>query len=118
MNKLCTWLSMAVVVLTASGLAGCYDLSDPTGPHRDDFARDTKGTPAEPAHENESQQEKTVADTRCPTSPCNAADQTEVRLEAVQTRDAKVPSAMTDQERVEDARRKLRVPSNDGDSSD
>jgi hypothetical protein len=114
MRSLCMLFTTVLVVATASTLTGCYDLSDPSGPHRDDFVQDTKGTPAEPAPATE---QKTTADVRCPTSPCNADDDTERLLEAAQTREAKVPNAVTDEERVEDARRKLRVQSS-GDSPD
>lgn len=39
MSLACKLLSVPGLLLAVVGLAGCYDLSDPTGPRREDFAR-------------------------------------------------------------------------------
>jgi hypothetical protein len=37
MSAVRTFLSIPALLLAMTGLAGCYDLSDPTGPRREDF---------------------------------------------------------------------------------
>lgn len=44
MSAMCTPLSIAAVLLASLALGGCYDLSDPSGPHQDDFVNENSGT--------------------------------------------------------------------------
>jgi hypothetical protein len=48
-----TLLSIPAFLIAVIGLAGCYDLSDPSGPHRDDFVRSRDAT--ENAEQDQSQ---------------------------------------------------------------
>jgi hypothetical protein len=43
----------ALATLAPLGLAGCYDLSAPSGPHRDDFVQNRSG--AEPQEQDQTQ---------------------------------------------------------------
>jgi len=40
MSAVRSFLSIPALLLAIAGLAGCYDLSDPGGPRREDFMRD------------------------------------------------------------------------------
>lgn len=44
MSLVCKLLSVPGLLVAVVGLAGCYDLSDPTGPHPEDFARSSDST--------------------------------------------------------------------------
>ena len=110
MSSVRTFLPVAFLLAVANGLGGCYDLSDPSGPHREDFV---------PSHAAAATREQgTTADPRCPTSPCNASDDISRRLaEAVQTRDEKSPSATDNHE--DKVKRELRVvPVDPNDTND
>ena len=71
MSAVCKLLSLAA--LGAIALTGCYDLSDPSGPHRDDFARDRAAT--QPQDDTE-----TKADAVCGKDPCTAEERRAARL--------------------------------------
>ena len=66
MSPLRTFVSSIAVLAAVSGLAGCYDLSTPSGPHREDFMRypTSTATPDDHAHSAEltCEQEPCVAD--------------------------------------------------------
>lgn len=44
MPLVCKFLSASGLLVAVVGLAGCFDLSDPTGPRREDFARSDDAT--------------------------------------------------------------------------
>lgn len=44
MSPVRRFLSMSSLLLAAVAMAGCYDLSDPSGPRRDAFVRDKNPT--------------------------------------------------------------------------
>ncbi len=44
MSPLRTFTSFAAVLAAVAALAGCYDLSAPSGPHQDDFIRNRAGS--------------------------------------------------------------------------
>lgn len=44
MSTMCSLPSIPTVLFAAIALTGCYDLSAPTGPRRDDFVHDRSGT--------------------------------------------------------------------------
>lgn len=60
MSPMRTLLSLAAVLAAVSGLAGCYDLSAPDGPQREDFMRNRSAVPPQPV----------AADPTCGREPC------------------------------------------------
>jgi hypothetical protein len=74
MPRVCSFLLMpAALLLAVSALGGCYDLSDPSGPHPDDFVRSRDATEKE-------QQDQTQASTRCVLPACTPADTSNVTV--------------------------------------
>lgn len=91
MSAVRSFLSIPVLVIAMVSLAGCYDLSDPSGPHREDFMRDPSAT--EPATAVQRQGEQAQADpseqaamaaTRATTASDPATDPRSPRLDAVE----------------------------------
>lgn len=72
MPALRTLLPIASLLAATFVTAGCYDLSDPSGPHPDDFMRDRTGRTSEA----EPREGKTASEARCATAPCEAVDGT------------------------------------------
>ncbi len=71
MNAVRTLLSMPALLgaLSAVTLIGCYDLSDPTGPRRNDFVR-AQG-PTQTQEQGQTQAEDD-SDESCSAAPCSA----------------------------------------------
>lgn len=67
MSSVCKFLSVAAVLAAVSGLTGCYDLSAPDGPRREDFLRaPPSAAPAEQASGACGDQEPCVGGTSTP----------------------------------------------------
>lgn len=58
MSAVRTFLSIPALLVAISGLAGCYDLSAPSGPRREDFMRDPSAaeTSTDTQHQGEQAQ--------------------------------------------------------------
>lgn len=67
MSAVRSFPSISAVALAALLAAGCYDLSDPSGPHRDDFVREKNPTQTQ-------EQGQTSTETRCDPSTCKGAE--------------------------------------------
>ena len=96
MSAMRTPLSIAAVVLASLALGGCYDLSDPSGPHRDDFVNEISGTQQQPE-----QPTKAEAEVRCEQTPCDLRADTPA-VQVLEATDANGAAQADD-------RRKLRI---------
>lgn len=57
MPLVCKFLSVSGLLVAVVGLAGCYDLSDPDGPRREDFVRANDATEQTEQQQGQSQTE-------------------------------------------------------------
>lgn len=90
MSAVRSFLSIPALLLAVVGLAGCYDLSDPSGPRREDFMHDPSA--AEPTTEVQQQGEQAqaqrseqaaMAATKATTASDPSTDQRSPRLDAI-----------------------------------
>lgn len=62
-----TFSSISAVAFAAIALVGCFDLSDPSGPRREDFARDKSPTQVDQGDD----QDDTQAEAPCESPACD-----------------------------------------------
>lgn len=80
MSAVRTFLSVPALLLALSSLAGCYDLSDPSGPRREDFVNDPSANGTAPDGEKQGEQaqaqrtDQAVAATRATATQNQAND--------------------------------------------
>ncbi len=65
MPAVCKFLSVPGLLVAVIGLAGCYDLSDPDGPRREDFVR-ANGTTEQQEEQGQSKNELVPAPEAAP----------------------------------------------------
>ena len=91
-----SFVSIVAVLVGALGATGCYDLSDPSGPRREDFMQSEPA--AQPVAEGQAQdpaQQEALAETTTTT-------------QALETLHPRTPKSGTAEDE-EEARRKLRI---------
>jgi hypothetical protein len=91
MSAVRSFLSIPVVLVAMASLAGCYDLSDPSGPHREDFINDPSATEPDTRVQRQGEQaqaerseQAAMAATRATTASDPATDQGSPRLDVIE----------------------------------
>jgi len=101
MPLVCKFLSVPALLVAVVGLAGCYDLSDPSGPRPEDFARGNDTT------EQKQQEQDQAKDLSTGAAP-------EARAAATSLEDD-VGALLARPQRANKAQRKLRASTEDRD---